>query len=178
MERSNESELRRLRIESPIASLEGTRYYELAREVLERLPDGWDYCREYDLEVSESPPPKADIFAGALRLEDNETSPDDPRGEQVWTVTLFDQQLVDLPGPAIKWVIAHELGHVASGLPCGSFARGSIAYTRTSENIYRAITKNERELGEVVADAIARAWGFWEEEQALVKEVKERERGS
>jgi len=168
LERPYESELRRLRIETSIAPLKGSRYYELARQVLERLPDGWDYYREYVLQVSESPPQKAGGLAASLRLEENETSPDDPWGEQVWEVTLYHKQLFDLPDPAIKWVIDHELGHVASGVPCGSLTAGSIAYTRTSENIYRPITKDEREAGEFVADAIARAWGWWEEEQTFV----------
>jgi hypothetical protein len=80
-------------------SLDGTRYHALAREVLERLPDGRALYREYGLEVSKSPPPKPGIYAGALRLEANETSPDDPSGEQVWVVT-----------------------------PCGSISIGGIGY--------------------------------------------------
>jgi predicted metalloprotease len=80
---------------------------------------------------------------------------------------------LDLSDVAIKWVIAHELGHVASGLSCESLSIGGLGYTRTSENVYRAITGAERELHELVADAIAHAWGWWEEEKVWVKEVNE-----
>lgn len=127
--------------------------------------------------MAKSPPPKPSVYAGALRLEEYETSSDDPWGEQIWVVTLYDQQLSDLSDAAVKWVIAHELGHVASGLPCGSLSIGRLGYTRTSENVYRAITGAERELHEFVADAIARAWGFWEEEQVWVKEQGEEREG-
>jgi hypothetical protein len=89
-------------------------------------------------------------------------------------VTLYNQQLFGLSDAAVKWAIAHELGHVASGLPCGSLGMGGLGYTRTSENVYRAITEDERERHEFVADAIARAWGFWEEEQVWVNEVEKR----
>jgi hypothetical protein len=65
-------------------------------------------------------------------------------------------------------VPAHELGHIASGLPCGSLVIGGRPFTRVpgTRGEYREITAEERESMETKANAIARAWGFSSEEAA------------
>lgn len=86
----------------------------------------------------------------------------------------YDQTLSKLPDDAVKWVIAHELGHVASGVPCGSLAVGKILLTKIEGDTYRPITADEKEMHEFVADAIARAWGFWDEEEAWEESIQNR----
>ena len=161
---------RRMQIETAIEQLKGTRYHAIAKAVLERLPEEWDLYRTYGFEVSTSPPSSPDGFASSHRDEELEDEPD-IRNEQVWSITLYDQKLSTVPDAAVKWVIAHELGHVASGLPCGSLVLGGSAYTRVSKDQYRPVTGYEGEVNELVADTIARAWGWWEEEEAWVEHL-------
>ena len=143
-----------------------SRYYQLAQAVLKHLPENWDLYRTYSFELSESLPFEPGIGASAQRLEELETAPDMIRSEQCWVITIYDQTLSTFSDDAVKWVIAHELGHVASGLPCGSLAIGRTHFTRIEGDTYRPITADEKEMHEFVADAIARAWGFWDEEEA------------
>ena len=86
--------------------------------------------------------------------------------EQCWTITLYEQSLSGLSDDAVKWVIAHELGHVAAGVPCASWGVGEIRLTKITADISRLIMADETEMHEFIADTIARAWGFWDEEEA------------
>jgi hypothetical protein len=149
------------------APMRESRYYQLTQAVLKRLPENWDLYRTYSFELSESLPFKPGVGASAQRLEESETAPDMIRSEQCWVITIYEQTLSTLSDDAVKWVIAHELGHVASGLPCGSLTIGRTHFTRIGGDTYRPITADEKEMHEFVADAIARAWGFWDEEEAL-----------
>lgn len=174
-----QKEARRMQIETPIHLLRGTRYYDLAREVLTRLPERWDLYRTYTFQVEASPPPRhGDRYADSYREgEDDETRHTilESREEQMWVITLYEKPLSSLSDAAVKSVIAHELGHVASGMPCGSVVIEGIPYTKAGapggEEFYRPITPEERNAGEKIADAITRAWGFWEEEEAWFEEA-------
>ncbi|MDO8475043.1 MAG: hypothetical protein Q7W02_02410 [Candidatus Rokubacteria bacterium] len=151
------------------------RYREVLRHVLTRLPEGWDYYRTLSVELSPEKPARG--IASSLREEELETAADDPpiegHNEQVWTVTLFQPWLDGFSDLSVMWVIAHELGHVASGMACGSMALGGKPYTRVSgtNDHYREKTPEEISGGEKVADAIARAWGFWLEEETFEAEA-------
>jgi Peptidase family M48 len=143
------------------------RYKAVVREVLQRLPDGWDEPRTFAIGIEQGSPG----YACALRFEEVETmDPDDleGHGEQDWQVTLYPALLDKLSDQAVRWVIAHELGHVASGCVCGIVINGR-AHTRIpgTTDQYREISTAEKERNERLANAIARAWGFWTEEQAF-----------
>jgi hypothetical protein len=162
------------RFQSVAGALPEGRYRRLLREVFDRLSDGWDTYRTWDVELSEQKPTKG--YASCLRLEDEEgdaTATIEGHQEQRWTVTLYTPWLDQLSDGAALWPIAHELGHVASGMACGSVGISGKAYTRVSisKDEYREITPEEKEAGEKVADAIARAWGFWFEEEAFEEEA-------
>jgi hypothetical protein len=144
-----------------------SRYRALLRRVVEKLPDGWDEFRTYGVEL-EAGKPKG--HASALRFEAVEShgGEDEARSEQTWVVTLYPEWLDGFNDTAVMWVIAHELGHVASGCRCGIVVDGR-RMTRAwgTEDSYREIGDAEAEFNERMADSIARAWGFWQEEAAF-----------
>jgi hypothetical protein len=148
------------------------RYGSMLRQVHERLPAGWDSPREFVVCVEAGTPG----YACALRFEEIEDlDPDEIEGheEQVWTVTLYPEVLDRFSDAAVRWVIAHELGHVASGCVCGVVI-GARPMTRLPGTVdeYREITDTEQRENERIANAIARAWGFWSEEAAFRDEEK------
>ena len=157
-------------IEIITGELEGTRYRDLARGVLERLPQGWDDNRTYSIEVPTEEPPMPGVCASAQRIEELES--ETPDSEQCWIVKLYDQKLSGLSDAAIKWIIAHELGHVKSGLPCGSISIAGMGLTKVDAEPgqYRLIMPKEKDNHEVVADLIARDWGFTAEEKICLDE--------
>jgi len=133
--------------------------------VFDRLPPGWDEPRTFTVEIG----PGSYGYGSALRFEEVEDlAPDDleGHGEQVWAVTLYPALLDNLSDSAVRWVMAHELGHVASGCVCGIVIDGR-AVTRIpgTTDQYREISPVEKDNNERLANAIARAWGFWAEEQ-------------
>jgi hypothetical protein len=150
------------------------RYREIVAGVLARLPDGWDYYRTVSFAVLETKPERG--YASCLREEALESSDDAPaiegHHEQCWTVSLYTPWLDRMSEAAVAWVVAHELGHVASGMACGELVLGGRPFTRIvdSDDQYREITPAEKDAGEKIADAIARAWGFWIEEEAFEEE--------
>jgi hypothetical protein len=163
---------------SRIAGLGGTRYYALAKEVLLRLPDEWDLYRTFELELTPNPPSRKDGYASCYTPEeDDETSHHvlGGREEQFWIVTLYEPSIRSLSDAAVKWVVAHELGHVVAGLPCGSLTVGGKPYTKVKsapgEEFYREITREEGDINEKIADLIGRAWGFWDEEETWFNET-------
>jgi hypothetical protein len=161
--------------EAIASALPPGRYRDVLRQVLTRLPEGWDHYRTLSVELSLDKPERG--YANSLREEELEAPDDDPliegHNEQVWAVTLFQPWLDALSDPSVMWVIVHELGHVASGMACGSMAIGGKPYTRVSGTTdqYRERTTEEISGGEKIADAVARAWGFWIEEEAFEAEA-------
>jgi hypothetical protein len=167
--------LAEIRFQAVAAALPEGRFRRLLREVFDRLPDGWDTYRTWTVELSEQMPTKG--YASCLRLEEEEgdtTAIIEGHREQNWIVTLYTPWLDRLSDRAALWAIAHELGHVASGMACGSLVISGTAYTRvsSSEDQLREITPEEREAREKVADVIARAWGFSFEEEAFEEEAQ------
>ncbi len=146
----------------------------LLRRVLERLPVGWDHYRTFDVELLSDKPSRG--YGSCRRDEALEASADDllleGHAEQCWAVTLYQPWLDAFSDDAALWIIAHELGHVASGMACGTVVVGGVAYTRMAgtDDDYRPVTPEDRAGGEKIADAIARAWGFWAEEEAFAWE--------
>lgn len=135
------------------------RYAGLLKRVTERLPAGWDYDRLVTVALSTQKTHRR--YAGALRdqvigslqvkagVEAHQTGHHVP----FWHVTLYISWLDRLSDDAVVWVMAHELSHVAAGMPCGSvMLAGGDAW-------------------EQVADITARAWGFAREEEAFWHEA-------
>jgi hypothetical protein len=163
-------------IDMLVSGFDDARIAALVHSVLERLPDSWDLYRTFDFELSDLKPDVG--YASCLREEEAESGPlpGMPEGhhEQCWTVTLYRPWLAVFSDEASRWIIAHELGHVASGIACGSLVFGGRPYTRMSGTTdqYREVTPEEKQGGEKIADAIARAWGFWLEEEAFASEAQ------
>jgi|HubBroStandDraft_6_1064221.scaffolds.fasta_scaffold53640_5 hypothetical protein len=130
------------------------RYRNLLRHVLERLPAGWNYDRSLTVEVSRRT--LNHRYASAFRevgcASLTGPSVSAPRS-RTWHVVLYARGLRRLSDHAVAWVIAHELGHVAAGMPCGP------------------ILLSESEAWEQVADVTAQAWGFLLEERAFRSEI-------
>jgi hypothetical protein len=163
-----------MQFQAAAAAVPEGRYRRLLREVFDRLPAGWDTYRTWEVELSEGKPSQG--YASCFRFEEEEgeaTASIEGHHEQHWTVTLYTPWLDQLSDGAALWPIVHELGHVASGMACGSLASGGKPNTRVStvRDFYREVTPDERAAREKVADVIARAWGFWLEEEAFEKEV-------
>ena len=170
-------EVQRVKIESLTVGLSG-RFHVLCSEVLNRLPPEWDEFRTFDFQESqEVPKPDGEEgfvgFAKCLRCEDEEELPaelpDGEETEQIWTVTVYTNPLSGLTDAAAKWAIAHELAHVASGLPTGSWVIGRIPMTQTEPGVYEpAPPKDGRDDA---AESIAMNWGFTNELQAFLRET-------
>jgi hypothetical protein len=139
--RMNLEELIRMRLDDHLAGL-SERYRLLATEVLLRLTSEWDSHAHWEMREG-GIEHEVDHHLAGSRLFEWVTA-----GPQHWEVVLCSAKLDHLPDPAVRGVIAHELGHVASGLPSDKAVRND-------------------ELSEDRADAIARWWGFEVELQAL-----------
>ncbi len=137
------------------------RYRKLASELVLGLPDDWDRDAVWNIDSSEDESPHS--YGSALRIEDEE-------GDlgQYWEVTLFPALLDRLSDPACRWVIAHELAHVASGIPSGSVVIGGKPYTRIKGTPDRYQEAPSKTVNEDAADEIAMGWGFSGELQAFL----------
>ncbi len=168
-----DEDVRRMKIESQLGGLTDERLRRLCREVLERLPVDWDEYREIAIEESDKTPSHSPCnvgYASASRNEEGESLlPDGIEPEQSWVVTLYRMHLDLLPEAAIRWVIAHELGHVASGLRTGSIVVGGVPVTQIAPGQYEpAVPKDQLEGA---ADSIALGWGFSQELQSFRAET-------
>jgi hypothetical protein len=163
-------ELKFMMIAAPLPA--DSRYRPLLRQVLDRLPEGWDEFRTFGVEPQAGAPVQG--YASAYRIEEIESADgqDEARTEQMWVVTVYPEWLDRFSDEAVRWVIVHELGHVASGCRCGVVIGGR-RMTRAwgTEDTYRDLTPAEAEANERTADAIGRAWGFWSEEEQFKREV-------
>ena len=153
------------------------RMRRLCRDVLLRLPEGWDEYRSFHIEESQDVPtqPGGKIgYANALRYEEAESLPSEmPDGvdiEQCWTVKLFVKHLALLSDVAVCWGIAHELAHIASGLNTGSMTIGNVPMTQVSPGHYEPAPPTD--LLEEAANLTAESWGFSEERQRFLSETK------
>jgi hypothetical protein len=151
---------------------EGSRYRGLLRRVLDWLPNGWDKFQTFAVVLGAGKPVG---YASALRYKTIEShdGEDKTHSEQTWLVTLYPEWLDPLSDQAVMWVIAHELGHVTSGHPCGVVTADGQRITRLWSTVhsYRELGDLEAEVNEGTADAIARDWGFHQEEAAFKEAV-------
>jgi hypothetical protein len=148
----------------------GSRYRLLLRKVLERLPVGWDRLRQFCVLTADGTP--ASGYACSYRFEETELDWGEraDRISQIWEVTLFPGWLNRLSDDAVKWVIAHECGHIASGCACGVFVDGRLQTRVYGTDEWRDLSEEEAHFNEKMANAIARAWAFWDEEDAFIRE--------
>jgi hypothetical protein len=128
------------------------RYKRLVTEVLLRLPEEWDSHADWEMregrhEVIDPEGICPDKYYAGSRLFEG----DDDDVLQIWETILVADMLDGLSDQAIRGVIVHELGHIASALPTDPAIRNdSICEDR--------------------ADAIAMWWGFEEELKATKHE--------
>lgn len=96
-------------------------YRRLVTEVLCRLRADWDAARTWQVVSSEQTPRG---YASAQ----HETEADGEI-EQLWIMTLYPSLMDRLSDTACLYVIAHEFGHIASGLSGASLVIEGIGYT-------------------------------------------------
>jgi len=70
-----------------------------------------------------------------------------------------------LSGPAARWVIAHELAHVVSGLRTGNLVIGGVPMTEMRPNYFEAASPKDKY--EDAADMLTTSWGFTEGSTAI-----------
>jgi len=152
------------------------RLKRLCREVLRRLPAGWDEYRTICFGESEDrPTPSPDTigYASAHRDEEEESHewelPPGVPPEQCWTITLYREHLALLSDEACRYVIAHELGHAASGLRTGGIVVAGRPYTQTAPGQYEPPPGKSQH--EDAADRLALQWEFSEELQQFFRET-------
>ncbi len=156
-------EYARFYLDRVIAPTAPERYRRLVADVLWRLPEDWDAARTWGVEFSDDPGPRG--YASARREEEGEGEI-----EQLWFVTLYPALLDRLSDAACRWVIAHELGHVASGLPHGSVLIEGKPYTKVKGTTDEYEEAPATEDQEDVASKIAMEWGFTGELTVWLKE--------
>ena len=127
------------------------RYRRLAEEVWLALPDGWDSHAVWSVRVEDIASAVDHFYAGSSLLHGPHADDgSDPRDGfvQIWEVVLCSPRLDRLSDAAVRGVIVHEFGHVASALPTKPQWRND-------------------ELCENRADNIAKWWGFLSDLEAL-----------
>ncbi len=138
------------------------RYRRIVTDVLWRLPEAWDAAREWSVEISAETTPRG--YASA-RHEDES----DGEIEQVWIVTLYPELLDRLSDAACRYIIAHEFGHVASGLSMGCISIYGTRYSpvKGTANEFEEVTSTDDQ--EDVANLMAMDWGFSSELAIFLK---------
>jgi hypothetical protein len=140
------------------------RYRHLVSEVLCRLPADWDAARTWQVEVSSEQTPLG--YASARHEIEA-----DGDNEQVWIMTLYPSLPDRLPDKACLYVIAHEFGHIASGLCGPSLVHKGIGYAPvkgTANQYEEAVSTGDRED---IAEKLALEWGFSAELQAFFRDA-------
>jgi len=142
------------------------RYQRLVTEVVFRLPAEWDANVEWSagLDLKQNP----SCYGSALRQE--ETEEDYADAIQVWEISLYPNLLDRLSDAACRWMIAHEFGHVASGLPTGSITIAGIPLTRVRGAVDCYVEVPIKDDHEDAANGIALKWGFKTEREAFITE--------
>lgn len=164
--RVDPEEYLRVRLGGCVGPTVPERYRRLVMEVVCRLPEDWDAHATWSVEASEEQNVRG--YASALREEEAEG--DIEESDQIWTVTLYPALLNRLSDAACQWVIAHELSHVASGLPTGSIVIGGKPHTRVKGTVDRYVEAPERNVCEDAADGRVLDWGFSMELDAFLRE--------
>ena len=119
----------------------GSRYRAILRQVLERLPAGWDESRPFGMLLQPAGPAYASV--NGFLIDDQDDVPQ-------WLVVLSAYGLDRLSDRAVSWVLAHALAHVTSESPCGRGGR----IVRAVDS-YRILSDVEIAINEGTADAIA-----------------------
>ena len=131
------------------------RYRKLATEVVLRLPAQWDSHAVWEMreetQAGEIDGAMDHLYAGSRRVTEEESEDD---LIQSWEVVLSPSGLKACSDKAVRWVIAHELGHVASALPTDPALR-------------------QDDLCEDRANQIATWWGFEQEKEAYDAETRQ-----
>ena len=120
------------------------RYRRLAAEVFLRLPDGWDSHAHWTMSACEIASEGDVYLAGAHRVKGDWL--------QLWEIKLVPRALDRYSDAAVRWVIAHECAHVATGLSTDPRER-------------------DADLYEDRADHLASFYGFEEDHEAYEKEA-------
>lgn len=155
------------------------RYQRLVREVYQRIPNADRIFKYRTIDIVESggDPLCEGACADTRRLEAGETLPSETDGppEQTWLMTLYRKMLDPYSDAAVRWVIAHEFGHIASGLRTGSVVVGGEAYRQQSPDVY--VPAPSKMIHEDAATEYAlMEWGFDVELQACLRESETRGR--
>jgi hypothetical protein len=124
------------------------RYQRLAKEVLNRLPARWNSGRVVRLEESKETiylRHGRPVVACGARLQF--------KSVELWVVTLYTSALYELSDEAVRWIIARELGRVASD----------------ASQLWRN-RFSKKPVQEDTADAQALTWRFCEERRQCERE--------
>lgn len=167
---ADSKEYLRLYLERHLAPTVPNRYRRLVADVLWQLPEGWDAHAEWSLHISLAPRPRR--YGTALRVEQKQRE-DEGTGQR-WVITFYPALLDRLSDAACRWVIAHQFGHVASGLPTGSIVIGGQPSPRVQGQSDKAVESPPKKAHEDAADRLGLKWGFSEERQEFLSEEAKR----
>ena len=152
------------------------RLRRLCREVLLRLPPNWDIHRTLSFEESSecpTPGPGTIGYVSAHREEGGIGFPHELVQEQEpaqhWVVTLYVLHLDLLSDKAARYVIAHALGHVASGLQTEGLVVGMVPGSQASREQDEAAPQKTHH--EEPIDPLTTPWGFSDEQQQFLSEA-------
>ena len=152
------------------------RMRRLCREVLIRLPPNWDKDRTLSFEESTecpTPTPGTIGYASAHREEGGIGFPHELVRErepgQHWVVTFYLLHLDLLSDKAVKYVIAHALGHIISGLQTDGLVVGVVPLSQVSGGQYEPAIQIGNH--EDAVDPLTTPWGFSDELQQFLSET-------
>ena len=138
-------------------------YKRLCREVVFRLPWGWDTDAEWAVTVDWDQNTRG--YISVLREEK-------PAGGLAtnYMIAVYPTLMDRLSDCACRWVFAHEFAYIRSGFRCGSIVIRGKPYTRVSGSTNRYEEGPPKNVQEDAADRIAMDWGFTSELTAFLAE--------
>src|SRR5262245_54030163 len=147
----NSRTLKKIKIDQALSHISEERYRRLIDTVLWKIPrSAWDSLTPtVDFSLCEYSP-------AGLRGYGNTAPAEilDAPESQLWLITLYRPMLDALTDRDVLFVMAHELGHVATSAPVDE-------QTYFQRRFQDAITrKRETARDEHAADAFAARWGF------------------
>lgn len=135
------------------------RYVHLIKDVLRRLPLGWDRGVLWRVTASNDQPSKGFAYVSST-------------DRAVMVVTLYPGKMNQLSDDACRFVIAHEFGHVAPTLPLHAVINGRhYLFVDGKWKISSASAERLEELYEDVADLLVEDWGLTQEAAAFEREI-------